>query len=110
MSVRRAKPGLRPPRRLSVYLFLGLVGAASGWALLEHVLAKNRILDLGHRQHAAEQEISALEREIRDLNLGVEEALSRKALMGRLAASRTRLRPIQPGAIILIPASREPKP
>lgn len=110
MSPRRQASQPRRTRRAWIFVFLALVSAASGWVLLEHVLAKNRILDLGRRQQAIEGEIATLGREIRALNLRVEEASSRKNLMAKLAAARTRLRPIQPGAPIIVPAQRPTAP
>ncbi len=108
MSKRSHVPRARTPRRWAVYIFLSLISATTGWVLLEHVLVKNRIVNLGHKQRAAESEIANLDRDIRSLNLQIEESLSRKNLQDALAKRRTRLRPIQPGAPIIITAADQP--
>ena len=38
---------LQRRRRVAVYIFLGVVGMACAWILLEHVMVKNRIAALG---------------------------------------------------------------
>lgn len=108
MTKRSHAPRARLPRRWAVYLFLILISATTGWVLLDHVLVKNRIVNLGHQQHQAECDIADLNRDIRGLHLRIEEALSRKNLQAALARHRTRLRPIQPGAPIIITASGQP--
>ncbi len=108
MSKRLHVPRARSPRRWAIYLFLSLVGATTGWVLLEHVLVKNRIVQLGHHQREAEREIDDLDREIRGLNLQIEELLTRKNLQDTLANRRTRLRPIRPGAPFVIKAAGQP--
>ena len=110
MRKRPQPPGVRLPRRWAVYLFLALIGATTGWVLLEHVMVKNRIVQLGHQQREAEREIASLDRDIRGLNLRIEESLSRKILLDTLARRRTRLRPIQAGAPIIITANRQATP
>ena len=80
----------------------------TAWVMLEHVLVKNRIVNLGHRQREAERQISDLNRDIRELNGRIEESLSRKNLQDTLARRRTRLRPIQPGAPIVISSAAPP--
>ncbi len=107
MSQRPHARRTRLPRRWAVYIFLTLISATTGWVLLEHVLVKNRIVNLGHMQHQAEGEIAGLNRDIRGLHLRIEEALSRKNLQQTLAQRRTRLRPIQPGAPIIITAASQ---
>ena len=97
-------------RRWAVYLFLALVSATTGWVLLEHVLVKNRIVNLGHRQREIEREITDLDHDIRGLNLRIEESLSRKNLQESLAKRRTRLRPIQAGAPIVINSATSSTP
>lgn len=103
-------PRERRSRKVWIYLFVGLIGVASGWILLVHTLAKNRIYESGRRQREAEREIAQLHQDIHAINLKIEEALSRKNLMQSLATYRTRLRPIQPGTPILIRASPSSKP
>ena len=98
----------RLPRRWAVYLFLGLIGATTGWVLLEHVLVKNRIVNLGHKQRDVEREIASLDGDIRSLNLRIEESLSRKNLQDTLARRRTKLRPIHAGAPIIISTASRP--
>ncbi|MCE9520054.1 MAG: hypothetical protein K8R87_10955 [Verrucomicrobia bacterium] len=110
MSKRSHAPRAWLPRRWAVYIFLALISATTGWVLLEHVLVKNRIVNLGHQQQEAEHEIDNLNRDIRGLNVRIEEALSRKNLQSTLAKRRTRLRPIQPGAPIIITAASQSTP
>jgi hypothetical protein len=98
----------RLPRRWAIYLFLALIGATTGWVLLEHVIVKNRIVNLGHKQREVEREIATLDGDIRSLNLRIEESLSRKNLQDTLARRRTRLRPIQAGAPVIISAASRP--
>jgi len=95
-----SRGALRRRRRIAVYVFLGVIGMACAWILLEHILVKNRIAALGTQERDAEKESIALESEISSLNLRIEEQLSRKNLMAKLAEYRTRLRPIQPGSPI----------
>ena len=96
----QSRGALRRRRRIAVYVFLGVIGMACAWILLEHILVKNRIASLGTQQRDAEKESIALEAEVSSLNLRIEEQLSRKNLMTKLAEHRTRLRPIQPGSAI----------
>ena len=103
MSQRRSPRRPRLSRRWAIYAFLIAIGATTSWVLLEHVLVKNRIVELGHRQRDVEREIASLEHDIRSLNLRQEEVLSRTNLQDKLAQRRTRLRPILPGAPIVIP-------
>ncbi|MEI6536141.1 MAG: hypothetical protein WCN98_12410 [Verrucomicrobiaceae bacterium] len=107
MKMRKSsqQTGNRRRRKVWIYLFLGFIGIASGWILLMHTLAKNRIFEVGRRERDAEREIAQLHQDIHVLNLKIEESLSRKNLMQSLATHRTRLRPIQPGSPILIHAS-----
>lgn len=110
MSKRVPAHRARLPRRWAVYLYLILISATTGWVLLEHVLVKNRIVDLGHRQREVERELALLNGDIRGLNLRIEESLSRKNLQDTLAKRRTRLRPIQAGAPIIISAAGQTTP
>ncbi len=107
MSKRPHARRARLPHRWAVYIFLTLISATTSWVLLEHVLVKNRIVNLGRLQQDAEGDIADLNRDIRGLNLRIEEALSRKNLQSTLARHRTRLRPIQPGAPIIISAASQ---
>ncbi len=102
--------GNRRSRKVWIYLYVGFIGIASGWILLVHTLAKNRIYESGRHQREAEREIAQLHQDIHAINLKIEEALSRKNLMQSLATHRTRLRPIQPGTPILIRTSAPSKP
>ena len=110
MTKRSHVPRARFPHRWAIYLFLTLISATTGWVLLEHVLMKNRIVNLGHKQREAERETADLDRDIRGLSLRIEESLSRKNLQDTLARRRTRLRPIQPGAPIIITAASQTTP
>jgi hypothetical protein len=76
--------------------------------LLEHVLVKNRIVNLGHQQREVERQIAELDHDVRGLNGRIEESLSRKNLQDSLARHRTRLRPIQAGAPIVISSTTSP--
>lgn len=102
-AVRKPKPVVR--RRYFIYLFVGIVGASCAWVLVEHALAKNRLIEIGRRQREVEHETSELEREIRGFDLKIGESLSRQNLMDKLAVNRTRLRPIVPGAPIIVKAA-----
>jgi hypothetical protein len=97
-----SRGALQRRRRIAVYVFLGVVGMACGGILLEHIVVKNRIAALGVLQRDAEKEITSLDQEISSLNLRIDEQLSRKNLISKLAEHRTRLRPIQPGTSIPI--------
>ncbi len=97
-----SRGALQRRRRMAIYVFLGVVGAACAGILLEDIMVKNRIAALGAQQRDAEREIATLDQEISSLNLRIEEQLSRKNLMTKLTEQRTRLRPIQPGTSIPI--------
>ena len=105
-----AKTSIPQRRRWLVYLFVGAIGASSAWVLVEHALAKNRLIELGRQQREAEFESSELDRDIRRLTLSIGEECSRKNLQDRLAMNRTRLRPISSGAPILVKLDKEPTP
>lgn len=91
------------PRRSGVAFLLVVIAISVGGAALLHIFTKNRTYAIGRQQEMMEREISALEQEIRTLDMKVGEALSRKNLTDRLTSQRSKLKNIQPGSIIKVP-------
>ena len=105
-AARKPQPVAR--RRWFIYLFVGAIGASCAWVLVEHALAKNRLIEISRRQREVEHQISETDRDVRSLELKIGEALSRTNLMNKLAENRTRLRPIVPGAPIIVKSAPPP--
>lgn len=97
------------PRRSSSGLgfLLVVIALAVGASALAHILTKNKTHALGKQQGAVEREIVAMEQEVRDLNMKIEESLSRKNLTDRLIAQRSKLKVILPDNIIRITSNHE---
>jgi hypothetical protein len=83
------------------------IAFAVGAAGLAHIFTKNKTHALGKQQGLVESEIVAMEQEARDLNMKIEESLSRKNLMDRLIAQRSKLKVILPDNIIRITSTNE---
>ncbi|CAN5741117.1 hypothetical protein BH11VER1_BH11VER1_08860 [soil metagenome] len=101
----------RPPTRRSnsgLGFLLVVIAFAVGAAALAHILTKNKTHGLGKQQGVAEREIVAMEQEARDLNMKIEESLSRKNLTDRLIAQRSKLKVILPDNIIRISSTSPP--
>ena len=86
---------------------LVVITLAVGASALVHILTKNKTYALGKQQGMIEREIVAMEQEARDLNMKIEESLSRKNLTDRLIAQRSKLKVILPDNIIRITSTRE---
>lgn len=86
---------------------LVVIAFAVGAAGLAHILTKNKTHALGKQQGVVEREIIAMEQEARDLNMKIEESLSRKNLTERLIAQRSKLKVILPDNIIRITSTNE---
>lgn len=94
MTSKKRQKSPKPHRGVFIYLFFGIVGAACAWILIGHVLAKNRIIEVGRDQREAEHEIADLKREIRDIEGKIDELKQPKNIKKRLTENRTRLRDI----------------
>ena len=90
------------PRRSGVAFLLVVIALSLGGAALMHIFTKNRTYAIGRQQELMESEISALEQEIRTLDMKVGEALSRKNLTDRLTSQRSKLKNILPTSIIKV--------
>ncbi len=100
---------LRPPRvkpapRSGVGWLLVVIVLIVGASALLHTVTRNKTVAVGREQSEVEREIAMLDESIRELDMKIEEALSRKNLTDRLAAQRTKLRDITPEEIVLVPA------
>lgn len=79
-----------------------IIALAVGAAALVHILTKNKTHALGKQQGLVEHEIVAMEQDVRDLSMKIEELLSRKNLTERLIAQRSKLKVILPENIVRI--------
>lgn len=98
-STRRSTSGLG--------FLLVVIALAVGASALVHILTKNKTHALGKQQGMVEREIVLMEQEARDLNMKIEESLSRKNLTDRLIAQRSKLKVILPDNIIRITSTHE---
>ena len=90
----------RKGRRSGMVLLVCVIGLWVTGIGLAYVLTKNRIHALGRDQRQVEKEIAAVQQEMRGQNLQIEEALSRKTLMEKLSAHRSKLKAIVPDKIV----------
>lgn len=104
---------LRPPRmkaapRSGVGWLLVVIAIIVGASALVHTVTRNKTVGVGRLQADVEREIAALERDMQELDMKIEEALSRKNLTDRLATQRTQLRDITPEDIVRVPPPPAP--
>jgi cell division protein FtsL len=104
---------LRPPRmkaapRSGLGWLLVVIAVVVGASALVHTVTRNKTVATGRRQAEVEREITALEQDMRSLEMKIEEALSRKNLTDRLATQRTKLRDITPEDIVRVPPAPAP--
>ena len=105
---RRQSSQARGRRSRSVLGFLMLCVVAFCGALgLVHILVKNKTHAIGRQQEAVEREIAELERQMRSLDMKIEESLSRKVLTDRLVSQRSTLKTILPQNVVRMETKRE---
>lgn len=96
---RTARPTVARPRSILGILVLVLAVMVGGLGLT-HILVRNKIHAVGRQQTSMEREMVALEEQMRDINMKIEESLSRKNLTDRLISNRSKLKSILPENII----------
>jgi len=94
----------RSPMGLLFIVIAFVVGSVG----LVHILTKNKTHALGRQQRIVAREIETIQKDIRSLNMKIDEALSRKNLTDRLTSQRSKLKAIAPENIIRISAANTP--